>query len=152
MNTHFYAFLMQAFLSGYNKPCEIRMLLMVVPILLYKESREKLVRAKSSSKLETVFQNPREIHGNKISGKTRLAGYIDRYNTLKPYCKESIIILSSEEKIALSENKIIALSEIDYKKVEGKMKDWARCAYYLGIIFSQTTVENVNYFLGVDEK
>lgn len=36
----FYALLMQGFLSGYEKPCEIKLPFMAIPILLYAESRE----------------------------------------------------------------------------------------------------------------
>lgn len=45
MNPHFYSLLMQSFLSGYEKPCEIKLPFMAIPILLYAESREKLVNA-----------------------------------------------------------------------------------------------------------
>lgn len=80
MNPHFYSLLMQSFLSGYGKPCEIKLPFMAIPILLYAESREKLVNANSKSRIDTLFQSPQIIEENKISGKTRLAGYIDRYN------------------------------------------------------------------------
>ena len=102
MNPHFYSLLMQSFLSGYEKPCEIKLPFMAIPILLYAESREKLVNANSRSRIDTLFQSPQIIEENKISGKTRLSGYIDRYNSLKPYCKKAIIILSSEGKMFLS--------------------------------------------------
>lgn len=102
MNPHFYSLLMQSFLSGYEKPCEIKLLFMAIPILLYAESREKLVNANRRSRIDTLFQSPQIIEGSKISGKTRLSGYVDRYNFLKPYCKEATIILSSEEKIVFT--------------------------------------------------
>ena len=35
MNPHFYSLLMQSFLSGYEKPCEIKLPFMAIPILLY---------------------------------------------------------------------------------------------------------------------
>ena len=38
MNPHFYSLLMQSFLSGYEKPCEIKLPFMAIPILLYAES------------------------------------------------------------------------------------------------------------------
>lgn len=101
MNPHFYSLLMQSFLSGYEKPCEIKLPFMAIPILLYAESREKLVNANRRSRIDTLFQSPQIIDERKISGKTRLSGYIDRYNSLKPYCKEAIIILSSEGKITV---------------------------------------------------
>ena len=85
MNPHFYSLLMQSFLSGYEKPCEIKLPFMAIPILLYAESREKLVNANRRSRIDTLFQSPQIIDERKISGKTRLSGYVDRYNSLKPY-------------------------------------------------------------------
>jgi len=42
MNTHFYSLLTQSFLTGYEKPCELKLVFMALPILIHKESREKL--------------------------------------------------------------------------------------------------------------
>ena len=50
MNSHFYSLLMQGFLSGYKKPCEIKLPFMAIPILLYAESREHLVKANKKSR------------------------------------------------------------------------------------------------------
>lgn len=152
MNPHFYSLLMLSFLSGYKKPCKIKLLFMAIPILLYAESREKLENANTKSRIETLFQSPQVVNGNKISGKTRLSGYVDRYNSLKPYCKEAIIILSSEEKIAINNHRIVIVQKVDYKKFEGIVRNWMRCAYYLGIVFSKTTEDHLSYFLGVDIK
>lgn len=126
MNSHFYSLLMQGFLSGYKKPCEIKLPFMAIPILLYAESREHLVKANKRSRIETVLQPPQIIEESKISGKTRLSGYVDRYNSLKPYCKEAIIILSSEGKIAINNHKIVLIKEINYKDYEGAIGKWLR--------------------------
>lgn len=152
MNPHFYSLLMQSFLSGYEKPCEIKLPFMAIPILLYAESREKLVNANRRSRIDTLFQSPQIIDERKISGKTRLSGYVDRYNSLKPYCKEAIIILSSEGKIAFNNHKIVLIKKIDYKDFEGAIKDWIKCAFYLGVVFSKTTEDHLSFFLGVDTK
>lgn len=152
MNPHFYSLLIQSFLSGYEKPCEIKLPFMAIPILLYSESREKLVNANKRSRIDTLFQSSQVIEDNKISGRTRLSGYIDRYNSLKQYCKEALIILSSEDKIVLDDYKIILTRKIDYKKFEGTIKDWIKCAFYLGVVFSKTTDEHLSFFLGVDTK
>jgi hypothetical protein len=152
MNPHFYSLLMQSFLSGYKKPCEIKLPFMAIPILLCAESREKLVNANKKSRIDTLFQSPQTINGNKISGKTRLSGYVDRYNSLKPYCKEAIIILSSEGKIALKNHKIFLIQKIDYKNFEENIKKWTRCAFYLGKVFSKANKDQLSFFLGVDAK
>ena len=152
MNSHFYSLLMQGFLSGYKKPCEIKLPFMAIPILLYAESREHLVKANKRSRIETVLQPPQIIEESKISGKTRLSGYVDRYNSLKPYCKEAIIILSSEKKIAIEKHKIFLLQKIDYKGFEGDIREWIKCAFYLGVVFSKATEDHLSFFLGVDTK
>ena len=54
MNPHFYSLLMQSFLSGYEKPCEIKLPFMAIPILLYAESREKLVNANRRSRIDIL--------------------------------------------------------------------------------------------------
>ena len=152
MNPHFYSLLIQGFLSGYEKPCEIKLPFMAIPILLYAESREKLMNANKRSRVDTLFQSPQIVDEIKISGKTRLSGYIDRYNLLKQYCKEAIIILSSEDKIIIDNHKIVLIQKIDYKNFEGIIKDWIKCAFYLGVVFSKTTEEHLSFFLGVDTK
>ena len=125
---------------------------MEIPILLYAESREKLVNANKRSRIDTLFQSPQTINENKISGKTRLSGYVDRYNSLKPYCKEAIIILSSEKKIAIEKHKIFLLQKIDYKGFEGDIREWIKCAFYLGVVFSKAAEDHLSFFLGVDTK
>ena len=150
MNTHFYSLLIQGFLSGYDKPCEIKLPFMALPILLYVESREKLVTANKRSRIDTLFQSSQIIEESKISGKTRLSGYVDRYNSLKPYCKEALIILSSEDKIVFNNHKIRLIKKIEYKNFEGTIRDWIKCAFYLGVVFSKTTEDHLSYYLGVD--
>ena len=152
MNPHFYSLLMQSFLSGYEKPCEIKLPFMAIPILLYAESREKLVNSNKRSRIDTLFQSPKIINERKISGRTRLSGYVDRYNLLKQYCKEAIIILSSEEKIVFKNNKIFLIKKVNYKDFEGYIREWIKCAFYLGVVFSKATEDHLSFFLGVDTK
>lgn len=150
VNPHFYALLLQGFLSGYEKPCEIKLLFWALPILLTGDSRKKLETANKNSRFGTLFQTPISIEDEKISGKTRLSGYIDKYNSIKPFCKEAIIILSSEGKIILNDFKITLVENIDYKNFDGSVKSWVKSAFYLGIIFSKATDDLLSYFLGVE--
>lgn len=152
MNPHFYSLLIQSFLSGYEKPCEIKLTFMAIPILLYAKSREKLINANKRSRIDTLFQSSQIIFENKISGKTRLSGYVDRYNLLKQYCKEAITILSSEKKIVLKDHKIFLIQKIDYKNFNENIREWIRCAFYLGVVFSKATEDHLSSFLGVDAK
>lgn len=153
MNTHFYSLLIQSFLTGYEKPCELKLVFMALPILIHKESREKLCNANIKSRIDTLFQSEQVIGNSKISGRTRLTGYIDRYNALKTYSKESVIILCSENKVVINnEHKLIVVKKIDYKSFSGIVKNWVKCAYYLGFIFSKTTDDHLSYFLGVESE
>ena len=153
MNTHFYSLLIQSFLTGYEKPCELKLVFMALPILIHKESREKLCNANIKSRIDTLFQSEQVIGNSKISGRTRLTGYIDRYNALKTYSKESVIILCSENKVVINnEHKLIVVKKVDYKSFSGIVKNWVKCAYYLGIIFSKTTDDHLSYFLGVESE
>ena len=152
LNPHFYALLIQAFLSGYEKPCEVKLPFMALPILMYAESREKLTTANSRSRIDTLFRSPQSIGDSKISGKTRLSGYIGRYDALKPYCKEALIILSSENKLIIDKHKIVLIKKLGYKKFEGTIRNWIKGAFYLGVIFSKTTEDHLCSFLGADSK
>lgn len=150
-NPRYYAFLLQNFLSGYDKPCEAKLLFMALPILLYSESREKLVNANSRSKIESLFSSPQSINDNKITGKTRLSGYLERYNALLVDCKKAIIILSSANKIAIKNKNILVLQKLQYSDYRGKIKDWSKAAYYLGLVFAKADEDHLFYFLGVDK-
>jgi hypothetical protein len=150
-NPHYYAFLLLNFLSGYDRPCEARLPFMALPILLYSESREKLVNANSRSKMESLFSSYQSVNDSKITGKTRLAGYLSRYNALMEDCKKAIIILSSENKIAIKNKNIVVLQKIHYSNYDGKIKDWSKSAYYLGLVFAKADEDHLCYFLGVNK-
>ena len=150
LNPHFYSLLMQSFLSGYGKPCELRLAFMSIPILLYSDSRDKLKNANKASRIDTLFKSPQFIREVSISGQTRLSGYLERYDYLKPYCKEAIIILASEKKLAIEGKNLVLLQNFDYKKYKGIVKEWMKCAFYLGVIFSKSTVDHLSYFLGIE--
>ncbi|MEC3838731.1 three component ABC system middle component [Bacillus amyloliquefaciens] len=154
MNSHFYSVLLQGFLSGYNKPCEMRLVFMALPILLNSESRKKLASsARSNSKMETLFNKPEKLNDDtKVSGKVKLAGYLSRFNELKPFSKKALVILYSKKKIVINEKKIILIEPIKYLDFDGSSREWIRAAHYLGIVFAKTNEDHLNYFLGVDRE
>lgn len=45
MNTHFYSLLIQSFLTGYEKPCEIKLVFMALPILIHGVKLKLLSRS-----------------------------------------------------------------------------------------------------------
>ena len=149
MNEHFYSLMLQCFLSGYERPCPVKIACMSLPILMYSESRERLKNANKASRIDTIFSSKQHVQGAEISGRERLSGFSDRYELLLPYCKKSIIILSSEGKVALSGSEITLSNKVDYKAYNGDVREWLRCAFYLGVIFSKTTYDHLAYYLGV---
>lgn len=44
------------------------------------------------------------------------------------------------------------IKKVNYKDFEGAIKDWIKCAFYLGVVFSKTTEDHLSFFLGVDSK
>jgi hypothetical protein len=151
MNPHFQGLLMQLFLSGYNKSCDLRLAFMAMPILMYSESRNKLTTAKSTSRMETLFNTQDTLeNGVKISGKVKLSGYIERYKQIVPLSKKALIVLYSKKQIMVNKGKIILLKSKNYKVYNGIMREWAKAAYYLGVVFAKTNEDHLNYFLGVD--
>ncbi|PKM67315.1 MAG: hypothetical protein CVU95_07765 [Firmicutes bacterium HGW-Firmicutes-2] len=151
MNPHFYGLLIQGFLSGYSKPCETRLVFMALPILMYSESRKKLSNANNRSKMETLFNSTDKLENNtKISGKVKLSGYLNRYEELKSWSKKSIIILYTEKKILFHEKSIVLVEPIKHLEYEDTVREWIKAAYYLGVVFSKSDEDHLNYFLGVE--
>lgn len=150
MNEHYYALLLQCFLTGYGRPCPIKIALMSLPILMYSESREKLKVARKTSRIDTIFSEKQVVQGEDISGKERLSGFTQRYDILLPYEKKAIIILSSERKVTVTRQEIILLKDEKYQVYSGEVKEWLRSAFYLGVIFSKTTYDDLAYYLGVE--
>lgn len=150
MNSHFYSLLIQSFLTGYNKACRIKTAFLVLPILLHSDSREKLINANTRSRMDTLFQSTKEIRQYEISGKIRMASFVERYNLLMPYCKDALIILSSENKITVSGLELVLIEKNEYKNYDGSIKEWLKCAYNLGRVFSKSSEEQVSFYLGVN--
>lgn len=150
LNPHFFKQLIGAFLTGYGKPCDLKLVFMVLPILLYAPSREKLENANSRSKLESLFNGKFQIEDRSISGRTRLAGFFSRYKMLNEAIKKTIIILHSQGDIKISGTLISAIRSVDYSTHKNKIRAWMKAAHYLGVIFSNDEIEHISYFLGVE--
>ena len=76
MNTHFYSLLIQSFLTGYEKTCELKLVFMALPILIHKESREKLCNANINSRrnISTMFLGIRRPGKSRFCTSQRGAG------------------------------------------------------------------------------
>lgn len=151
LNPHLMGKFIQNFLDGYGRPTDLMITFYVLPIILYKDSRNKLSSANTRSSLESLFRN-KDIYDNnenlRLSGKVNLAGLVDRYDELKNCTKQAIIILSNEKKIKFG-TEIILLSTDKYDNYKGNIRTFLKAAYYLGIVFSKTTREYLDSFLGV---
>lgn len=154
LNPNYFGKLIQSFLTGYDRHCDFTLLFYVLPIVLYKPSRDKLLTANKRSRMETLFQSQYSLSDNenvKFSGKTSLVGFLKRFEELKQYTKYALIILSNEQKISL-DKKIILLTKENYNVYSGQVREMMRASFYLGVIFSKATIENLHYFLGVEEQ
>lgn len=151
LNPHFFKHMIICFLSGYGKPCDLKLIFMVLPILLYAPSRKKLSSAKSTSRLESLFRAQVEVDGKiKLSGKTRLSGFMSRYKMLQPATKKTIIILHNQGLISINGRYIVTNKTVFYKDYSISISSWMKAAYYLGVVFSKSTEDHITYFLGVE--
>ena len=50
----------------------------------------------------------------------------------------------------MNQNKIVIVETKKYSNYKGNVREWLKAAHYLGVIFSKTNEEYINYFLGVD--
>lgn len=150
MNEHYFALVLQCFLTGYGRPCHLKMVFMSLPILMYSESRKKLKKANKASRIDTIFSSKQNVLGTDISGREQFSGFVQRYDMLLAYCKKAVIILSSEGKATVTVQEVSLLEPVDYKAYSGEVREWLRCAFYLGVIFSKTTYDNLVFYLGVE--
>lgn len=154
MNPHFMARLIQAFLYGYGESCNIRNVFLAMPILYHEPARQKLLTAKSSSRIESLYSEKRSpVGGETISELARIAGFAERYRILLPYIKQAVIVGCSEKIIAFSnDSQIRNISKLDYKdkSLKQSISKWIRAANYLGMIFKKATPEQLSHILEVE--
>lgn len=151
MNPHFYSILLQSFLTGYNKPCDLKTAFIALTILFNAESRDKLNKSNKKSRIGTLFGDDVNFYDENISRKTSFSNFVDKYNYLQPYFKKAFIILCSEEKASFVSNEIILKKGIDYKKYNDEVRDWLKCSFYLGVIFDKENRNHLFSYIGVKE-
>jgi hypothetical protein len=143
--------IIQNFIDGYNQKVDIRLLFYVLPIILYKDSRDKLSTAKNTSRMDTLFgsKHPSTINENiKLSGKINLSGFYGRFEELKGLTKQTIIIMTNDGIILLG-NEITLLRREKYDRYTGELRATLKAAFYLGVILSKASQEYLDDFLGV---
>ena len=97
---------------------------MAIPILLYAESREHLVKANKRSRIETVLRTP--------SNYWRKARFLEKQDYLamstgiihlNHIVKKQLLSCIFRRKIAINNHKIVLIKEINYKDYEGLLEN-----------------------------
>ena len=138
---HFSSMLLQSFLTGYGKDCDLQIAMLTLPLLYNGEIRKKLLTANKNSSPQTLFLYAQ--HGKELSGQSKLAGFWNKFDILETLIKQSIIVLYSEKKIEIDVNKIKLLKTLGYKEFSNNVQDWLRASHYLGVILKKATTEDL---------
>ena len=150
MNPHFYALLIQGFLSGYGSPCEIKFAFIAITILINADTRKPLKTANRNSRFETLYSSGRTFYEESVSGKALFAGFAVQYHTISPYVRKAIIILCSEGKASLSGNTLVCSSSVDFHDYAEPTKAWIRSAFYLGKVMQKSSKATISLYCGVE--
>ncbi|MGS5019209.1 three component ABC system middle component [Paenibacillus sp. JJ1683] len=147
-NPFFLSKIVQAFLTGYNKEVDLKKIFYVLPIVMYKESRDRLNTARSNSTLYSIFS--KEVQFNdynlKLNSKFSLSQVADLFEEYIDATKKSIIILGSQRKIKFK-TKIILLDKLDFKGIPVSVREYFKSAHYLGVILRNVEITELENFL-----
>lgn len=149
-NPFFYSGIVQCFLTGYGRPCDIDIVFHILPVILYKDSRSKLLSANKTSTLFSLFGKStimEVVESNSISGKASFSGYTTRLHMMEKDTKNALIILVNENKIELG-HRIKLLKKLDYRNGPTSAMAWLRSAHYFGVIFSKIDLSDFELFIG----
>jgi hypothetical protein len=152
LNPYMMGKIIQNFLEGYNSPIEFKILFYILPIILNKDSRDKLSDARKTSRIDSLFGKKQEYNDNenlKLSGKVNLAGFLDRYTELKDLTKNTIIVLVSEEKISIANSTILVKKDNYSNYLNSNIRETLKASFYLGVIFRKSSIEHLDNYLGV---
>lgn len=138
-NPFFCSLLFQAFYKGFEKKqCSILLQYLVLPIVLYSETRNTLEKLTT----KTDFENYVE------SNKLYLIELQDRIWELKNLTNRTLIYLHSHNKINL-DAEIEILEPITYENFSDEIKTNLRASHYLGYLFSNMETSEVYRTLNV---
>lgn len=147
-NPIFLGKVIQTFMTGYEKDVELKTLFYVLPIVMYKDSREKLNRARSDSTLYSLFTKDEDFkdYGAKLNAKFCLNQISDIFYDYIEITKKSVIVLANQQKIFLNE-KVSLVEVFEYKKTSTLIREYFKAAYYLGRILSQIELREFENFI-----
>ena len=117
----------QSFAKGYNQnKISVLLLDLVLPIILYKPLRSKLMSITANKLLSDLIKE------NEID----FLGLQERVWEMKKTSRQSLIILHNEQN-AIVGSDVTFTSFIDYENYNADMKGYLRAAYYLGLVFTK---------------
>jgi hypothetical protein len=136
-NPVFFSKIIQCFMTGYNKKLDLKTVFYVLPIVMYKDARIRLNSGKSNSTLYSIFDTEKKFceYGVELNSKFCLNQIVNLFDDYVNFTRQSIIILSSKNKIIVHKN-IILKETFDYKNVPAEIRDYFKASHYLGVILS----------------
>jgi len=149
-NPIFLGKVIQSFMTGYEKDVELKTLFYVLPIIMYKDSREKLNRARSNSTLYSLFTKDEDFkdYGAKLNTKFCLNQISDMFYDYIEITKKSVIVLANQQKIFLN-GKVILIEVFEYKKTSTLIREYFKAAYCLGRILTQIDLREFENFIEI---
>jgi len=131
--------IIQAFYLGYKKTeCSLLMHYVILPIILNGDLRQTLMSSNKNLSIDEF------VHRNKID----LINLQDNLWKSRDMTNEALIVLHNNGQIKLSS--IIQINEtVNYVNYNQDLKQYLRSATYLGILFSNESIENIYKLLNI---
>jgi hypothetical protein len=144
-NSFFSSKLIAHFLSGCeNNSIRNEVIYLILPLVYYKDSREILKNANSSSTLNSLFLNAER-------GKIALAGLEKRIAHFKSPTQKSLVVAAKDFELQIGEN-ITINKPIDYSnESEPYIKEYFKSANYLGKVLSKSGIFDAYIKLGIKD-
>lgn len=149
-NPIFMSKIIQCFMTGYEKELDFKVIFYILPVVMYKDARERLNSARSDSTIYSIFTKEIDFkeYGAKLNSKFCLNHVKDVFEDYIKITKQSIIILANQQKISISNN--ISLQEILlYNKTPNLIRDYFKAAFYLGKILKDIKIEEFEELIGL---
>ncbi|MEO3944075.1 three component ABC system middle component [Gorillibacterium sp. CAU 1737] len=149
-NPFFLSKIIQSFLTGYKKEADLKTIFYVLPIIMYKDSRDRLNTARIDSTLYSIFLREVEFtdYNSKLNSKFTLSQVAELFEEYIDTTKKCLLILGSQKSIQIKE-KIVLLEQFDYKKTPPSIREYFKSSHYLGVIFGNIEILELENFLEI---
>ena len=125
--------IIQAFYSGYKKKdCSLLLHYIILPIILNGDLRQKLMYSNKNLSIDEFVKRT----------KVDLINLQENLWKSRDMTNEALIVLHNNGQIKLSSS-IQINDTIDYTNYNQDMRQYLRSATYLGILFSNESIENI---------